>query len=78
MAPSYAADPRGRLLAGHRGGAVSSNVRVAMIKEARRVEAGAVDELGGVQRHYLPLEPLARFDVREQLMQLPGRAGGGM
>ena len=27
------------LLAGHNGGAVSSNVRVAMIKEARRVEA---------------------------------------
>ena len=27
------------LLAGHKGGAVSSNVRVAMIKEARRVEA---------------------------------------
>ena len=27
------------ILAGHRGGAVSSNVRVAMIKEARRDEA---------------------------------------
>ena len=32
-------DAIGNILEGHRGGAVSSNVRVAMIKEARRVEA---------------------------------------
>jgi len=59
------------LLAGHKGGAVSSNVRVAMIKEARRVEApcplcgealGPSDDLLHID-HKLPLARGGRTEM---------------
>ena len=59
------------LLAGHKGGAVSSNVRVAMIKEARRDEApcplcgealGPSDDLLHID-HIVPLARVGRTEM---------------